>query len=95
MSLENEEVASGAKLGPLGLDGELDQRTRIEMLQTVSELDRFNNALLTGSKELLESIRAANLKFNKAVTQQRRKEFLLVQRNYRGACVRELPFDLN
>jgi hypothetical protein len=93
-ALEGEEGAIETKLSPLGSDRHLDDRTRIEMVQTIAELDRLNGLLVTETTDMFAAIRHANLGISKAEVDQTRSEVVETQRDYRGACVTAPQLDL-
>jgi hypothetical protein len=89
-----EEGRVETKLSPLGSDRRIDDRTRLEMVQTVAELDRLNGFIVTESNDLFAAMRHANLGISRADVEAIRKEVLETQRSYRGACVAAPPLDL-
>jgi len=91
---EAEEGSMETRLSPLGMNRTLDQRTRIEMLQTIAQLDRLNGLLMVDSRDLIGALRAAKLGISQAETEDIRKTVLDTQRGYRGACVTAPPLNL-
>jgi hypothetical protein len=94
-TLEAEEGSTETRLTPLGFDRPLDERTRVEMLQTLAQLDRLNDRLVSDSNDLLDGIRGLKLGIAQKEAESIRNQALTVQRSYRGACVRtDLPLNL-
>jgi hypothetical protein len=94
MRLEREEGDVATRLGPLGIDGSMDARSKNEMLQTVALLDRLNDRMISSSQELIDTIRQAGLGYTSADEREIRTEIVRVQRDYRGACVAAPPLVL-
>lgn len=95
LRLQSEESSTETKLTPLGADRPLDERTRVEMLQTLAQLDRLNDRLVSDSNDLIEGVRESKLGITRDQVDQVRSEMLKVQRAYRGACVRtDVPLNL-
>lgn len=93
---ENEEGVAESRLAPLATDRTLDANARIQMVQTIGDLDRINNTLLGGGETLLDAIRSAGLEFSDGDVQQFRTDVIKLQREYRGVCVRtDLPLRLD
>lgn len=93
-SVQDEEGRAEAKLAPLGNDRNLDDRTRLEMVQTIAELDRLNVMLVTHSKDMFVAIGHADLGITGTDIDRIRNEVLQTQRGYRGNCVTASPLDL-
>src|SRR5690348_14440949 len=93
--LEADEGRAQSKITPLGYDLPLNQEERVQMIQTIAELDWLNGLLLINGRDLFTEVRAAKLGITAAETAKIRKDVLDVQRSYRGTCVRtDLPLDL-
>ena len=93
-TIQDEENQVETKLSPLGFDGRLDRRARIEMIQAIAELDRLNDLLVTVSRNLHDAVRLAKLGITQAETEKVRTEMVNFQRNYRGTCVAAPPLKL-
>jgi len=94
-TLQGEEGSAETRLGPLGYDRTLDERTRVEMLQTVAELDDLNTLLGVEARDFFTAMHAARLDISRAEIEQIRNDVLKTQRDYRGACVTAPPLDLD
>ena len=92
--VEEEEASVATALTPLGSDRQLDDRARLEMLQTVARLDQMNSLLVTESKDLFAAVGHADLGISAADVKGIRDEVVATQRNYRGTCVAAPPLDL-
>jgi hypothetical protein len=92
--LQAAEGSAESKLGPLGYDRPLDERTRVEMLQTIAQLDNLNTLLDIEARDFFADMRVARLDVSAAETQQIRSDVVKMQRDYRGACVTAPPLDL-
>jgi hypothetical protein len=93
--LEADEGRAQSKITPLGYDLPLNQEERVQMIQTIAELDWLNGLLVINGRDLFTEVRAAKVGITAAETAKIRKDVLDVQRSYRGTCVRtDLPLDL-
>ena len=93
-AVQSEEGSVETRLSPLGSDRRIDDRTRLEMVQTIAQLDRLNDLLVTESKDLFAAVRHADFGISRAETDEIRRDVLQTQRSYRGACVTAPPLDL-
>lgn len=91
--LQAQEGSAESKLGPLGYDRRLDARTRVEMLQTIAELDDLNSLLAVEGRDFFAAMRLAQLDVSRADLDDIRKSVLQTQRSYRGTCVIAPPLD--
>ena len=91
--LQAAEARAAAKLTPLAFDRSLDMRGRTEMLGSLAEVDLINAQMSLLASQIIERIRALDLKYSKAETETKRLEIVKVQRAVRGACVLNLPFN--
>ena len=92
--LQAEEGSAESKLGPLGYDRPLDEHTRIDMLQTIAQLDYLNTLLDIEARDFFSAMQVAKLEVGPAAREQIRSDVLKTQRDYRGACVTAPPLDL-
>ena len=93
--LQEQELEAAGRLTPLAYDRPLDADGRREMLGVLAEIDRTNSLLIRNSEELLAALKRFGVRFGQADVAAMRKEVLEVQRDYRGACVQDLPLDLD
>lgn len=91
---QDKEGATEALLSPLGADRAIDEQTRIEMLQTVAQLDRINGLMVTETRDFLTSMKSLDLGITSKDAEAIRKDVLQTQRDYRGKCVAAPPLDL-
>jgi hypothetical protein len=92
--LQEEEQKAGASLTPLSFDGQLDDRSRAEMIARLAEVDRINSLMATISGQILDGLRDLRFGYDKADVAKYAKEIVAAQRVARGTCVESTPLDL-
>jgi hypothetical protein len=91
-----EEASMATRISPLSADRPMDQRTRIEMLQTLAQLDRLNELMVTTANGLISAIHDSKLGITDGEIQRIRRDTVALQRSYRGTCVRtDVPLKLS
>jgi hypothetical protein len=93
--LQDEEQKAGASLAPLSFDGQLDDRSRAEMIARLAEVDRINSLMVVISGQIIDAIRDLKFGYDKADVTRAAKEIVAAQRALRGTCVESTPLDLD
>jgi hypothetical protein len=92
--LQEEEQKAGASLTPLSFDGQLDDRSRAEMIARLAEVDRINSLMAAISGQIIDALRDLEFGYDKADVARYAKELVAAQRLARGTCVESTPLDL-
>ena len=92
--LQEEEQKAGASLTPLSFDGQLDDRSRAEMIARLAEVDRINSLMALISGQIIDALRDLKFGYDKADVARDAKEIVTAQRVARGTCVESTPLDL-
>lgn len=87
---QGEELMLESNLSFLSTDQQLDNRSRIEALGKLGQLDALNGVLTGLSSLLLEGIKMLHLHVDKTASSEPLDQMLAVQRQYRGACVKDV-----
>ena len=93
--LQEEEQKAGASLTPLSFDGQLDDRSRAEMIARLAEVDRINSLMAVISGQIIDALRDLKFGYDKADVARDAKEIVTAQRVVRGTCVESTPLDLD
>lgn len=93
--LQEEEQKAGASLTPLSFDGQLDDRSRAEMIARLAEVDRINSLMALISGQIIDALRDLKFGYDKADVARDAKEIVTAQRVVRGTCVESTPLDLD
>lgn len=93
--LQEEEQKAGASLTPLSFDGQLDDRSRAEMIARLAEVDRINSLMAVISGQIIDALRDLKFGYDKADVARDAKEIVTAQRVFRGTCVESTPLDLD
>ena len=91
--LQQQEVGMAARLSFLSFDQRLDNRSRIEALATLGELDRINAGMASLGAQLVDDIRQMHLPLDHRRIAKDLHDVLLAQRRFRGACVKDVNVD--
>lgn len=92
--LQEQEQSAGASLAPLSYDGQLDDRTRVEMIARLAEVDRINSLMALIGGQIIDALRELKFGYDKSEVATGVKGILDEQRVIRGTCVTPAPLDL-
>ena len=91
---QDQEIPLQSKLSFLSVDQQLDNRSRIEALQTLGQLDELNTTITGLSSLLLEQIKRLNLHVDRSALSHDLNETIDRQRQYRGTCVKDVTIEI-
>lgn len=91
---QDQEIPIQSKLSFLSVDQQLDNRSRIDALQTLGQLDELNTTITGLSSLLVEQIKRLNLHVDRRAFSHDLKETINRQRQYRGACVKDIRIEI-
>ena len=89
--LQQREEEISSNLAFLAQDQILDQRSRIDAINNLAELDRINTLIVLVAGQVAESAKELGVRLNRADAQADFRGVLKRQRLLRGACVQEVP----
>ena len=92
--LQEEEQSAGASLTPLSFDGRLDNRSRVEMIARLAEVDRINSLMALVGGQIIDALRELKFGYDKAEVAKMTNDGVTEQRGIRGTCVTPAPLDL-
>ena len=78
--LQEEEQKAGASLTPLSFDGQLDDRSRAEMIARLAEVDRINSLMALISGQIIDALRDLKFGYDKADVARDAKEIVTAHR---------------
>lgn len=90
LGVQDEENAAAARLNVLALDGQIDAKSRVELLGALAQADRANAYLELGAKQQLELLRPVLDDLPQAGIDKAIAERMATQRTFRGSCVQPL-----
>lgn len=88
--LQEQEVEISPKLSILSFDQRLDNRSRLEALSTLAQLDQINARMSRWSSQLLARIAPLQLRFDRTALAKTMRDTFVAQRRLRGPCVKEM-----
>ena len=92
--LQEEEQSAGASLTPLSFDGRLDNRSRVEMIARLAEVDRINSLMALVGGQIIDALRELKFGYDKAEVAKMTNDGVTEQRGIRGTCVTRASLDL-
>jgi len=87
---QDQELQLESNLSFLSADQQLDNQSRVEALGKLGQLDALNGVLSGLSSLMLGGIKTLHLHVDPATGSEQLKQMIAVQRQYRGACVKDV-----
>ena len=92
--LQAQEAAAAARLSLLSRDRVLSRAERDELFGVLANVDRINGLMALVASQIIDGLKDAHLRYDKAAVERYRREMVQHDRAIRGACVADLPLDL-
>ena len=90
LGVQDEENAAAARLNVLAIDGQIDAKSRIELLGALAQADHANAYLELGARQQLEFLRPLLRDLPQAEVDKAIADRMAIQRSLRGSCARPL-----
>jgi hypothetical protein len=87
---QSQELTLESKLSFLSSDQQLDDRSRVDALSTLGQLDALNATTAGLSSLMIDEIKGLHLHVDQAARSQQLEQDIQGSREYRGACVKDV-----